>query len=136
MMKRCIFVLNQNNEMVATASMWDGSMFGDIRQRFHWVAVSPKYQGLRISYALVTKMLDIYNELGYSGYIYIASQTWSYKAINIYKKFGFQPYFGEKPEKWIAANLTSKEYEPWDYKEKNIEAWDMINAKIEEYSKI
>ena len=101
--------------------------------RIHWVAVAPKYQGLGILKAMVTRLLDIYNELGYEGYIHLTSQTWSYKALNVYIKFGFKPYYGEKPANWIARNLTSGNFEPWDYKEKNEEAWNMIFKKINEY---
>jgi hypothetical protein len=51
-------------------------------------------------------------------------------------KFGFKPYFGEKPQNWNAVNLASGNFEPWDYKEKNIEAWDMIYGKINSYQAI
>ena len=135
MMQRCIFVLNQEDKLIGTGSMWDGTTFGDVRQRIHWGAVSPTYQGGGICCALITKALDIYNKLGYKGYIYIASQTWSYKAINIYKKFGFEPYYGKKPQKWIARNLVSGKFEPWNYEEKNEEAWKIINEKIDLYER-
>lgn len=132
--KQMIFVKNDKDEIVATSCIWNGRMFGDDRMRIHWVAVSPKYQGLGISKAMMTKLLDIYNELGNERYIHLTSQTWSYKAINIYIKFGFKPYLGEKPANWKAVNLTSGNFEPWDYKEKNEEAWDIIHKKIGEYT--
>ncbi len=132
--KQMIFVKNDKDEVVATSCIWNGRMFGDDRMRIHWVAVSPKYQGLGISKAMMTKLLDIYNELGNERYIHLTSQTWSYKAINIYIKFGFKPYLGEKPTNWKAVNLTSGNFEPWDYKEKNEEAWDIIHKKIGEHT--
>lgn len=133
--RNMIFVKSDAGEIVATSCIWNGRMFGDDRIRIHWVAVAPEYQGLGISKAMVTKLFDIYNELGYEGYIHLTSQTWSYKALNVYIKFGFKPYFGEKPTNWKAVNLTSGNFEPWDYKEKNKEAWNMIYEKICEYDK-
>jgi Acetyltransferases len=131
---RVVFVLDKNGVLAGTGALWFGDIFGTEHQRIHWVAVKPEYQALGISKAVITRLLDIYNELGYKGYIYLTSQTWSYKALNIYGKFGFKPYTGEKPEKWVSVNLTSGNYEPWDYKEKNNEAWEMINQKISRYN--
>ena len=133
MCERMVFIVDDGDTVFGTGCVWGGKMFGEELPRLHGVAVSPEHQGKGIAKALVSKLLDIYNELGYSGYIYLTSQTWSYKAINIYMKFGFKPYLGEKPQSWTSVNLTSGNFEPWDYKEKNIEAWDMINEKINLY---
>lgn len=135
MYRRMVFVVNNDEQVVGTGALWKGDIFGKELQRIHFVAVKPEYQGLGISKAIVTQLLNIYNTLGYKDYIYLTSQTWSYKAINIYSKFGFKPYYGKKPEKWISVNLVSGDFEPWDYETKNIEAWDMIKNKINEYSK-
>jgi ribosomal protein S18 acetylase RimI-like enzyme len=136
MCERMILIVDDEDKVVGTGCVWGGKMFGREFQRLHWIAVSPEHQGKGLAKALVSKLLDIYNELGYSGYIYLTSQTWSYKALNIYMKFGFKPYFGEKPQNWNAVNLTSGNFEPWDYKEKNIEAWNIINDKIHVYQAI
>lgn len=135
MYRRMVFVINENKQVVGTGALWKGDIFGKELQRIHFVAVKPQYQGLGISKAIVTQLLNIYNALGYKGYIYLTSQTWSYKAVNVYSGFGFKPYLGKRPEKWISVNLTSGNFEPWDYETKNIEAWDMINNKIDEYRK-
>lgn len=131
--ERMVFIVDNKDKVVGTGCVWGGKMFGEEFQRLHWIAVSPEHQGKGIAKALVSKLLDIYNELGYNGYIHLTSQTWSYKALNIYMEFGFKPYFGEKPLNWKAVNLTSGKFEPWDYKEKNIEAWNMIYEKIDLY---
>ncbi len=133
LLEKMVFVLDKGGNMAGTGAVWDGDVFGEVYQRLHWIAVAPQYQGRGIAKAIVSKLLDIYNQLGFSGYIYLTSQTWSYRALNIYFKFGFRPYMGEKPRNWVSANLTSGNYEPWDFSEKNIEAWNMINEKIHQY---
>jgi ribosomal protein S18 acetylase RimI-like enzyme len=136
MYERMTFIVDDRDKVVGTGCVWGGKMFGKELQRLHWIAVSPEHQGKGLAKALVSKLLDIYNELDYSGYIHLTSQTWSYKALNIYMKFGFKPYFGEKPQNWNAVNLTSGNFEPWDYNEKNIEAWNIIYEKINSYQVI
>lgn len=98
--KQCLFALDKNGEIAATASLWHGSHFGEVFQRIHWVATRSKYQGKGLVKALLTRLFDVYNELGYKNFIYLTSQTWSYKALNIYSKFGFKPFMDENPVVW------------------------------------
>ncbi len=121
--KCCLFVLDSAGTVVATASLWFGEHFGEVLQRIHWVAASPNHQGKGLVKALITKLLDVYNELGCKDFIYLSTQTWSYKAINIYSKFGFTPYVGPKPVKWKGDN----------FKTENEQAWKLIKEKINEY---
>lgn len=130
LMGRMLFVLDQNNELAGTGCLWDGNHFGRTLQRLHFIAVSPPHQGRGIAKAIVSRLLDIYNGLGLGDYIYLTSQTWSWRALKLYMGFGFRPYKGEKPVNWRSVNLTSGHFEPWDYAEKNAEAWDMIYGKI------
>ena len=123
MPRQCLFVLDREGKVAATASLWHGNHFGKTYQRIHWVATCPEHQGKGLVKALMTKLLDLYNELGYKDFIYLTTQTWSYKAINIYYQFGFVPYMGEKPVNWRAEN----------FEEKNILAWKVIDEKIAEY---
>lgn len=123
--KQCLFVLDKCGEVAAVASLWHGDDFGETFQRIHWVAASPRHQGKGLVKALMTRLMDIYNELGYKDFIYLSTQTWSYKAINIYSQFGFKPYMGEKPVN------RKREFS----EEKNIEAWRLIQQKIDEYKK-
>lgn len=118
--KKMIFVKDESGEIVGTAAVWEGNHFGTVYQRVHWVAVSKKHSGRGIAKALVTKVLDIYNDLGYENYIYLSSQTRSYDALNIYLKFGFKPYMGEKPLNWDSKN----------FKEENKIAWNIISEKL------
>lgn len=134
-MDTCVFVTACDGNLAGVALLCDGNLFGDARKRVHWVTVAPTYQNRGICGAMLTKLMDIYNECGFEKGIYLTSQTWSYKAIGIYKKFGFTPYLGEKPKYWRSINMASGKFEPWDYKEKTLKAWAMIEDKLDQYSK-
>ena len=64
--------------------------------------------------------MDLYSKLGQTGGIYLTSQTQSYVAINIYKKFGFCAYMGE---------LHGEDFDRAEHEE----AWKIIDEKISEY---
>lgn len=117
--KKCFFIQNKYGENIATASIWNGNHFGKTLQRIHWVAVSKEYQGLGLAKSLVSAALDVFNELGFKDYIYLTSQVSSYKALNIYSKFGFTPYTDKMPVNW---GMDEKEFE----KETKY-AWKQIN---------
>ena len=106
--RKCFFIQNKYGENIATASIWNGNHFGKTLQRIHWVAVSKEYQGLGLAKSLVSAALDVFNELGFKDYIYLTSQVSSYKALNIYSKFGFTPYTDKMPINW---GMDEKEFE-------------------------
>ncbi len=124
---RCFFIQDEQGKAVATSSLWEGYTFGEPMQRVHWVAVHPDHQGKGLAKALMTRMLDAYHELGCRGDIYLTTQTWSYVAVNIYLKFGFEPYMGKRPLKWSGTDE--------DFDKNNPKAWDIIFEKIREYRK-
>lgn len=122
--ERCLFVVEKSTGRVAAmTAIWEGGVFGEPHKIVHWVATREEYQGRGIIKALLTRILDMYHELGGCGFMYLITQTWSYKAINIYKKFGFEPYIGNAP-----AGMENYD------KEQNIKAWQMIDEKIAEYA--
>jgi GNAT superfamily N-acetyltransferase len=124
---RCIFIRDVNGRFAATAMVWPGNHLGLIKERIHWVCVHQDYQGKGLAKAILTKALDIFNSLGNDEMIYLTTQTNSYKAVNIYLKFGFRQFEGEKPDAWKCT-------ESW---EEDIEkAWEIINVKINEYRKL
>ena len=133
MQRRVLFVADASGCVVGTGALWPGRHFGEARQRLHYVAVHPAHQGQGIAKAIVSQLLDLYNELELAGNVYLTSQTWSYRAINIYAMFGFRPYLGEKPSGWKAVDLLSDPPKPFDYVEKNAEAWHIIGEKIRAY---
>ena len=121
--KRCVFVLDEHGEAVAAASLWHGGKFGKDLPRIHFVAAAPEHQEKGLVKALMTRLLDIHNGLGLGDFLYLTTQTWSYKAINIYERFGFAPYTGEKPALWQSD----------DFGGENERAWEMIHEKIGQY---
>lgn len=125
--KQCLFVLSPEGEVAATASLWDGEIFGKTMLRVHWVGVSPKYQRMGLMKGLLTKILDLYEEIGPYDFLYLETQTWSWKAINLYESFGFIPYLGEKPVNWTCS--------PKGFEEDNRIAWEIIDQKLEQYAR-
>jgi len=87
--KRCLFIENKNGDKVATAMAWWDDSGGKRVARLHWIAVHPEYQGLGLGKAIISKTVALALELEGNGDIYLMTQTWSYKAIGIYKQFGF-----------------------------------------------
>lgn len=84
--KRCVFVEAPNGEIIGTAMLWDGNTFGKMESRIHWVAVLDSHGGKGIAKALLSKILG----LNKSKFVYLTTQTGSYQAIYLYKKFGFE----------------------------------------------
>lgn len=123
--QRCLFVLDSEGQVAATASLWHGEHFGTEQQRIHWVAANPDHQGKGLIKALLTEIMDLYNRLGYQDFLYLVTQTWSYKAIHLYEKFGFQPYKAAKPVNWKSD----------DFAVENRRAWDIIEEKIAGYKR-
>jgi len=121
MHRRFIYVFDEFKNPAAVASLWIGDDLGCIMQRLHWLAVEQNYQGKGLMKVLMTKILDTYNELGCTQGIYLTTQTWSYKAINVYLKFGFKPYIGDV--KYNKMNFHASK-----------RAWDIIYLQIKKYN--
>jgi len=123
--ERVMFVKDPEGEYVATLSLWDGMFLGKLCQRLHWLAVSDKCAGKGIAKALATAALDLYNKLGYEGFIYLLTGTWYYRAIGIYRKFGFKEYDGERS---LLDGMSDEEFV-----KKNREAIAIVNEKLNAY---
>ena len=123
--ERIMFVKDESGEYVATCALWDGDFLGENCQRLHWLAVSNKCVGKGIAKALVCAVLDLYNRLGYKGFIYLLTATWYYRAIGIYKSFGFKEYDGERS---LIPNMSDEEFV-----KQNKEAIAIVNEKLAEY---
>lgn len=89
---RMVFIENKNGEKVATATAYH-----DITNRdksgdgwLHWVAVCREYQGKGLSKPLISHVLNIMCELGYT-HAKIPTQTTTWLACKIYLDFGFVP---------------------------------------------
>lgn len=89
---RMVFVVSDNGEKVATATA-----FYDITGRdksdsawLHWVAVKREYQGKGLSKPLITYVLNLMRDMGYT-HAKIPTQTTTWLAVKIYLDFGFVP---------------------------------------------
>ena len=122
---RCLFVVEEKTGTVAAVtSLWLGQLTEEEppHARVHWVATREEYQGLGLIKAMFTHILDLYHKLGDKGYIYLTTQSQSYVAINIYKKFGFVPYWGELHGEGSDFDLETHK-----------KSWQIIDGKIAEY---
>lgn len=88
--RRCIFIENKEKEKIATLTIW--WCYTGLRRDpwIHWVAVRPEYQGLGLGKALLYEGMRRMLEIEGDRDIYLHTQTWSYKAINIYRQEGFR----------------------------------------------
>jgi len=89
--RRCIFIENQDGIKVATATAWWREVEDRRRAWLHWVAVTPRYQGLGLGKAVVSRVTELLTELEGEADYFLGTQTWSYKAVNIYMAHGFKP---------------------------------------------
>ena len=123
---RSAFIYGPNGKLAASGVLWYGYHFGPRRStRLHWIAVAPEEQGKGLCKALMTILFDAYHTCGKTHGIYVTSQTWSYKALNIYRQFGFKPYQGPQPSGWKATTD--------DFEQETREAWDLIEKKHKAY---
>lgn len=120
-LKKRMFFLYEGDRALATMTVWFGNDLGRPTPRLHWLSCVPDYQGKGLGKLMMELSLWLYHRLGCEDTLYLTSQTSSYVGINIYKKYGFQPYWGPMPDNGIA----------WD----NEKAWAIIEEKIAEYKK-
>ncbi|MBR2569045.1 MAG: GNAT family N-acetyltransferase [Paenibacillus sp.] len=87
--RRMLFVQDESGSKVATFTAW-WNYTGERRYPFmHWVAVKPEAQGKGIGKALIAHgvqhMIHVEGDVA----MYIPTQTWSHKAIRLYRWAGF-----------------------------------------------
>ncbi len=120
--ERVIFVKAPDGEYIATAALWDGEHYGKREQRIHWVATKDSHAGKGIAKAMLTFLMDLYNQLGYSGFIYLTTGTRNYPAVRIYQKFGFEIYTESRS---LFNDLTDEEFT-----KRNQTAIDLVNQML------
>ena len=87
--RRTIFIENNNGEKIATFTAW-WRYTGERRHPFmEWVAVKPEYQGKGLGKALISEGVKLMIAIEGDCDMYIPTQTWSYKAIRLYRWAGF-----------------------------------------------
>lgn len=105
MCKRCLFIVNKNNEKIATSTAY---FTNDTTGKVHWVAIKKEEQGKYLSKPLVNKTLSLMKELGYQDTL-LHTQTHTWLAVKIYLDLGFVPYqLNERIEGWqIIKTITN-----------------------------
>ena len=88
--RRMIFIRSSTGEPVATALDWWHDTGGVHTAALHWVAVRTDCQGRGLGKALVAESVRRMILLEGGADIYLHTQTWSYKAVWIYQRAGFE----------------------------------------------
>ncbi|SFL11307.1 Acetyltransferase (GNAT) family protein [Paenibacillus sp. 1_12] len=88
--RRLLFIQNEDSKEVGTITSW-WNLTGERRDpSIHWFAVKKEYQGIGLGKALISKCLHQLLLLEGDIDIFLHTQTWSYKAIGLYLKTGFE----------------------------------------------
>lgn len=89
--RRTIFVRREEDgKKVATFTAW-WNYTGKRRFPFiHWVAVKPHFQGIGLGKAIIAHGVKLMVDIEGDCAMYIPTQTWSYKAIKLYRWAGFE----------------------------------------------
>lgn len=88
--KRLLFIQNKEGKEVGTITGWWNVTGGKKGPSIHWFAVKKEYQNLGLGKALVGECLNRFLLIDGDKDIYLHTQTWSYKAIGLYLKAGFE----------------------------------------------
>ncbi len=104
---RMVFLMF-DGKVVGTSTDWYGECDGKDMERIHWVSVHPTHQNKGLSKPLLEKSLNLFTNKE----SYLTSQTWSYKALNLYSKYGFLPFkdSDDFQEAWEYINYYIKDY--------------------------
>jgi len=98
--RRCLFIRTASGEKVATSTAW-WSYIGDQRRAWlQWVGVDARFQGLGLGKAIISRVTELMKMLEGDVDFYLSTQTWSYKAVNIYRKCGWEPTDEKKLYGW------------------------------------
>ncbi len=88
--KRLIFIENKDGKKVGTLTNWWNYSQGVRDPSIHWVGIIREFQGLGLGKAIVFEGMRRMIELEGDRDFFLHTQTWSYKAINIYIQAGYK----------------------------------------------
>jgi len=130
--KRCVFIKNNDDLPIATATAWFSDSSSGYQASLHWVAVHPNYQGLGLGKAIAQKASRLFIETDKDQDVLLHTQTWSHKAILIYLNMG---YHFSKDKQLVLMTQGGKEGKTLgnDYQEaievlRNVFSHDMIKS--------
>lgn len=88
--RRGIFVSDKKSGgLVGACIAWFDEQNGALVSSLHWLITKEAYHGRGIGSALIAAALSIYEKEN-AFPVYLHTQPWSYQAIRLYHKFGFQ----------------------------------------------
>ncbi len=87
--ERCLFILGRDGEAVGTAMSWHIESGLQHWACLHWVAVRPQFQRMGLGRAAVAKALRRFAELEPQEDVWLHTQTWSHRAVRLYRSMGF-----------------------------------------------
>ena len=88
--QRGVFVSDKNSGcLVGACIAWFDDQNGTPVSSLHWLITKEAYHGRGIGSALIAAALNIYEQEN-AFPVYLHTQPWSYQAIRLYHKFGFQ----------------------------------------------
>lgn len=86
---RVLFLADDEAGPIGTTTAWAGARDGRRCGRIHWVAIVPEFQGRGLAKPLLSAaMQQIVSEHDCA---YLTTETTSWRGINLYLGFGFQP---------------------------------------------
>ncbi len=88
--RRTIFIQTAEGDKIGTATSWWNYIGPKRMPSLEWIAVKPEYQGLGLGKAIVFEGLRRMVLIEGDRDIFLHTQTWSYRAIGIYLKAGFE----------------------------------------------
>ncbi len=104
--RRCMFVQDDKGNKIATLSIWWDYTGKRRNPWLHWFAVKPGFQGRGIGNALLYRVMKETIAIEGDVDVYLKTQTWSHRAINLYMRQSFEITTEKKVGPW-----KNKEYE-------------------------
>ena len=132
--KRCIFIIDdKTNEKVATVTV---SLLSTLEYGYNaaidWLAIKEKYQGKHLSKPLLSKMLEMANNLGHDKII-LHTQTTTWLAAKLYLDYGFEILNKSEIKGWSILKTLTNHPKLLDYKTLNQEnIYDQRIVKIKQ----
>ncbi len=85
----CFFIINDDEIPIASCILWYNFSENNPIFTVDWLVVDENYQGNGLGKVILSEVLKLANTLNQNTPIFLHTQPWSYKAINLYNKFGF-----------------------------------------------
>lgn len=86
---RMLFLETADGQKIGTLTIWWRHTGERSDPTFEWVALNPNYQGNGLGRCLITEGMHRMLQLEGDQDFYLHTQTWSYKALNIYMGVGY-----------------------------------------------